>query len=137
MAKWRDLVRYIKVDTTYRVIQEEPDEIQILYTFGDYDEGEGRTQVMILAHDVLDQKEDWVQIVTPFARVDQVDLKTVLEEIGLTQVVGGAAIVGEYIVLRHSLPLSNLDTNEFEEPLELVAGAADLLEERFVGGDAY
>ncbi|HWE90427.1 MAG TPA: hypothetical protein VG317_13275 [Pseudonocardiaceae bacterium] len=138
MATWRDLVHYIKFDSSYRVIREEPDEIRIEYKISQYaEDDEARTQVMILAREVMDRKEDWVQIATPFAKVDQVDLPTVLADIGLNCVVGGAVVMGEYLVLRHSLPLANLDGNEFEDPLELVANSADDLEERFVGGDQY
>jgi hypothetical protein len=138
VATWQDLVRYLKFDTNYRVVRDEPNEIRILYKIGEYDEeDEGRTQVVILSHEVLDKKEDWVQIATPFARVDQVDLRTVLEEIAMTSVVGGAVIMGEFVVLRHSLPLVNLDGNEFEDPLDMVASAADDLEMRFIGGDEY
>ena len=45
--------------------------------------------------------------------------------------------MGEHVVLRHSLPLENLDINEFVDPLALVAGVADELEEKFTGGDGY
>jgi len=142
VATWRDLVRYIHIDTRYEIVRESPDEIRILYRFEeeadvDDDIDGGRTQVMVLQREVLDHKEDWVQIATPFARVADVDLATVLEEIALTSVVGGAVIMGEYLVLRHSVPLQNLDANEFEEPLELVASTADQLEEQFVGGDNF
>ncbi|HEX7660387.1 MAG TPA: hypothetical protein VF444_13005 [Pseudonocardiaceae bacterium] len=138
MATWRDLVRYLKFDTNYEVIREEPDEIRILYKIDERDEDdEGRTQVMIIAREVMDGREDWVQIATPFAKVSDVDLHTVLVELGMTAVVGGAVIMGDYLVLRHSLPLSNLDGNEFEDPLDLVAQSADDLENIFTGGDNY
>jgi hypothetical protein len=140
VATWNDLVRYVRV--RYEVIREEQDEIRILYRFGadDDDEdklGEGRTQVMILAREVLDKKEDWVQLATPFARVAEVDLRATLEEMGLTTVVGGAVIMGDWLVLRHSLPLENLQYNELDDPLQLVAAAADILEQQFTGGDNF
>jgi hypothetical protein len=90
---------------------------------------------MVLAHEVLDKREDWVQIASPCGRVAQVNLERLLEEIGMTTIVGGAAIMGEWVVIRHSLPLVNLDINEFIDPLTLVADTADRLEEKFVGGD--
>ena len=135
MANWGDLVAYIR--QTYEVVRTEPDEIRIRMMFAPDEDTEGRAQIMVIAREILDQKEDWVQIATPFARVDQVDLRDVLTEIGNTTVVGGAAIMGEHIVLRHSLPLINLDINEFVDPLELVAGAAELLEQIFTGRDDY
>jgi hypothetical protein len=135
MAAWRDLVTFIRQE--YRVIRDEPEEIRIRMHFGGDPDIPDRAQVVVVAREILDKKEDWVQIATPFARVDEVDLQTVLEEVGNTIVVGGLAIMGEHVVLRHSLPLINLDINEFMDPLELVAGSAELLEQQFTGRDDY
>ena len=120
----------------YDVIRDEPDEMRIEVRFGD-DDGIQRTQMVVIAREVLDRREDWIQIASPFARVDQVDVTRVLEEIGNTTIVGGAVIMGPYLVLRHSLPLVNLDINEFTDPLELVTLAAEDLEEMFTGRDDY
>ncbi|MDT7727432.1 MAG: hypothetical protein QOI21_4008 [Actinomycetota bacterium] len=131
-------MRYVRL--RYEVMRGDENEIRILYRLGDQDEDsiiEGRTQVMILAREELDKEEDWVQVATPFARVADVDLNAVLEEMGLTTVVGGAVIMGDWLVLRHSLPLRNLQYNELDDPLHLVASAADTLEHRFVGGDNF
>ena len=135
MAAWADLVRFI--DREYDVTRREADEmrVRIHYSGEDVDDDE-RTQIAVVAREDVDGQE-WVQIATPFARTDDVDVRRVLAEIGATTVVGGAVIMGEYLVLRHSLPLQNLDINEFVEPLELVAGSAELLEEQFTGGDLY
>lgn len=120
----------------YEVIRDEPDEIRIMIRFGD-DNGIQRTQMVVIAREILDRREEWVQIASPFARVDQIDLAKVLEEIGTTTVVGGAVIMGPYLVLRHSVPLINLDINEFVDPLELVGLTAEDLEENFTGRDDY
>ncbi|EHK87640.1 hypothetical protein SZMC14600_09973 [Saccharomonospora azurea SZMC 14600] len=120
------------VRESYDVIRDEPDEIRVRISFDDR-----RAQVVVIARELLDRKEEWVQIATPFARADEVDLHAVLTEIGDTIVVGGAVLMGEHLVLRHSLPLVNLDINEFIDPLELVTGSAELLEEQFTGRDDY
>lgn len=130
MATWGDLVAYVREN--YDVIRDEPDEIRVRISFDDR-----RAQVVVIARELLDRKEEWVQIATPFARADEVDLHAVLTEIGDTIVVGGAVLMGEHLVLRHSLPLVNLDINEFIDPLELVTGSAELLEEQFTGRDDY
>jgi hypothetical protein len=136
LADWGDLVAYIR--HSYDVIQYAPDEVRIRVSFAkDEDDILGRQQIMVVAHEVLDQKEDWVQIATPFARVEQVDLREVLAEAGDTTVVGGVVAMGDFLVLRHSLPLINLDINEFTDPLHLVASAAEQLEHRFTGRDEY
>ncbi len=136
MADWGDLVAYIRY--SYDVIQYEPDEVRIRMSFAkDHEDVLGRRQIMVVAHEILDQKEDWVQIATPFARVEQVDLQEVLTEVGNTIVVGGVALMGDFVVLRHSLPLINLDINEFTDPLDLVASGAEQLERRFTGRDEF
>lgn len=135
MATWHELVTYIK--QSYRVVREDPEEIRIRLRFRKGPEDPERTQMVVIAREVLDMREEWVQIATPFARVDNVDLRSVLEEIGHTTVVGGAVVMGEYLVLRHSLPLVNLDINEFIDPLELVTGSAELLEEQITGRDDF
>lgn len=137
MASWRDLQKYIR--DNYRVIRDEPEEIRIRVTFRakNPEDDPDRTQTVVIAREVLDKREEWVQIATPFARASEVDLHAVLEEIGHTTVVGGAVIMGPYLVLRHSLPLMNLDANEFDDPLELVTGSAEQLEEQITGRDDY
>lgn len=122
------------VRSEYRIVRESPDEIRIRLFFGDDQE---RAQVLILTLETGEDGGEWVQIATPFARVGQVDLGLLLAEVGSSTVVGGLVVMGEYIVLRHTLPLVNLDINEFVEPVELIAGSADLLEQQFLGGDNY
>ncbi|ONI86488.1 hypothetical protein ALI144C_11325 [Actinosynnema sp. ALI-1.44] len=132
MATWDELAAYVR--TEYDVISDEPGEIRLEYTF---DEESDRTQVMIVVREELDRKYEWVQIATPLGLAKDCDLHRLLETIGHTTVSGGAAIMGEHIVIRHSLPLENLDINEFTDPLALIAGAADELESEFFGGDYY
>lgn len=137
VTTWAQLVAFIQHE--YEVIEQEPDEIRILirYPTDDEDEQSGRTQLVVVAREVLDRREEWVQIASPFARVHDVDLRAVLQEVGNTTVVGGVALIGDFVVLRHSLPLINLDINEFVDPLELVTGSAEMLERQFTGRDVF
>lgn len=135
MATWRELAAFIRSE--YRVVRNEPEEIRIRMVYRADADTEPRAQTVVIAHEVLDRKEDWVQIASPFARADQVNLAAVLEYIGNTTVVGAAVIMGEYVALRHSLPLVNLDINEFVDPLELLAGSAEMLEQQITGRDEY
>lgn len=130
MATWSDLVTFIR--TEYRVTRLEQDEVRVEVEFEDE-----RRQIVIMQREVLDKREEWVQIASPCGKVDKVNLAALLDHLGSTAVVGGAVIMGDYVVLRHSLPLSNLDINEFVDPMELIAGTADELEEIFTGGDGF
>ena len=136
MATWGHLAEYIR--QSYEVISEEPDEIRILVGFGDVEEDDDpRTQVVVICREVLDKMHEWVQIASPCGLAATVDLHALLEEVGKSTVAAGVAIMGDHVVLRHSLPLANLDIEEFTEPLALLAGTADTLEEQFWGGDGY
>lgn len=135
MSTWADLASYVRDE--YEVLSESEDEIRILFDFEHLDEDDERTQVVILVREVLDEKHEWVQIATPIGKSADVDLAALLTEIGHSTIACGAAIMGEHVVLRHSLPLSTLDLHEFTEPLQLLAGTGDQLEEMFFGGDQY
>ncbi|NIH87760.1 hypothetical protein [Amycolatopsis granulosa] len=135
MTSWRDLATFIRQQ--YKVVRDEPDELRIRIRFQSDPEEEERTQIVVIAREVLDRRDEWIQIATPFARVDEVDVAAVLAEVGHTTVVGGVVVMGEYLVLRHSLPLANLDLNEFVDPLALVTSSAELLEEQLTGRDDY
>jgi hypothetical protein len=138
VTTWAQLVTFIRSE--YEIIEEEPDEIRILIRYVTDEEDDprsGRTQTVVVAREVFDQREEWVQIASPFALAQDVDLRAVLAEVGHATVVGGVAIIGEYVVLRHSLPLVNLDLNEFVDPLILVTGSAEMLERQFIGRDDF
>jgi hypothetical protein len=135
MATWGDLAAYVR--DQYDVISEDSDEMRILYSFEHLDEEDERTQVVILVREVLDAKHEWVQIASPVGLAARCDLRALLEEVGRSSIASGAAIMGEHVVLRHSLPLETLDIHEFVEPLSLLAGTADQIEEIFFGGDNY
>jgi hypothetical protein len=130
VATWGDLVAFIRSE--YRVTRIEPDEIRIEVEFEDE-----RRQAVIVQREVLDKRFEWVQIASPCGKAATVNLLGLLTELGESAVVGGAVVMGEYIVIRHSLPLENLDINEFVDPMALVAGTADELEQMFTGGDQY
>ncbi|WNV84141.1 hypothetical protein [Umezawaea sp. Da 62-37] len=135
MATWGDLAAYVR--DQYDVISEQGDEIRILFSFEHLDEEDERTQVVILVREVLDAKHEWVQIASPVGIAANCDLHALLAEVGNSSIASGAAIMGDHVVLRHSLPLETLDIHEFVEPLSLLAGTADQIEEIFFGGDNY
>jgi hypothetical protein len=129
MASWNDLVEYVK--RNYKVSDEQPDMLKLLFETGNM-----RSQVVLLWHMSLSNNEEWVQIESPFAEIGSVDLAAALAKVGNT-VCGGMAQYGNFVTFRHSLPLENLNINEFESPLGLVTNTADGLEKELVGGDRF
>lgn len=131
MATWRDLRAIVK-SSRYEITKDEPGMIQLIF-----DIDNGRSQVVYLWHRRLVKgTEDWLVIESAFAHIDEIDLGKALDEAG-NMVCGGVVAVGDSLVYRHAVPLANLDVNEFRRPLELVTLAADRLEHRLGGGDAY
>jgi hypothetical protein len=130
MTTWNTLVDYVQ--SNYKIADQSADRIKMVFDVGDM-----RSQVVFLWRATLqDGKEEWVQIESPFGRLDDVDLKTVVREVG-EMVCGGLAVVGDLLTLRHSFPIMNMDINEFERPLHLVTTSADRLERKFSGGDTF
>jgi hypothetical protein len=84
----------------------------------------------------MNGEEEWVQIESPIAELDSVNLQQVLEEVG-DVVCGGAALTGGHVTIRHAVPLLNLNVNEFTRPLVLVTSTADHLEQKLAGSDKY
>lgn len=130
MAAWGDLVAYVRSE--YDIVRDKPDELRVLIEYEDR-----RSQVIMICREVLDHREDWVQIASVCGLAADVDLHQLLKELGETSVVCGMVIMGEHVVLRHALPLANLDINEFTDPLTFVADTADHVEALFFGGDGY
>jgi hypothetical protein len=136
MTTWHSLVDYLR--NNYKIAEEIVDSekavsgLKLLFDVGDL-----RSQFIFVWHHTLrDGHESWVEIVSPFARVADVDLHDVLQAVsGL--VCGGLQAVGDTLVLAHSAPLVNLDLNEFDRPFTLVLNSADILEKKFGGGDAF
>jgi hypothetical protein len=96
-----------------------------------------RSQVVFVNEQLAtDGQGEWLHIESPFARVYAVDLPAVLAEVG-NLVCGGLSLMGDYLTIRHSLPLATLELREFEQPLALVSTAADRLEQQFVGADIF
>jgi len=130
MATWNDLVTY--VHSHYKISDENQNMIKLVFETGNL-----RSQVVVLWHLTLnDGSEEWVQIESPFAELGSVNLAQALQHIGNT-VCGGMALFGNLVTFRHSLPLANLNINEFESPLALVTTTADNLEKELVGGDKF
>jgi hypothetical protein len=130
MTTWNSVVEYVR--SNYKIADEGPDKIKLIFEVGDM-----RTQVVFLWRETLaNGAEEWLQIESPVGKADKMDLRAVLEEVG-NKVCGGAALIDGHLFIRQSMPLANLDINEFERPLALITSTADRLEHQFVGGDEF
>ncbi|MCW2631196.1 MAG: hypothetical protein JWR88_158 [Pseudonocardia sp.] len=131
MATWIDLVGYVR--TRYEVMRQTDDSLTFNLPLG----GE-RTQI-VYVHHVQADGDSWVQIESPIAKADDIDLRRLLELAGAT-VVGGAGVVEGTAVYQHAVPLNELQAlslSAFDKPFQLVVKVADQFERELTGSDTF
>lgn len=129
MASWNSLKQYIT--SNYKVTRDDGDVLSMVF-----EAGGGRSQVVFVRRMTAADIE-WAEIGTPVAEVAQVDPRDCMIRNG-KMVIGGLGFEGDIVIFRHSFPLADLDTAEFEIPLRVVVGFGDRLEmELTQGGDRF
>lgn len=100
--------------------------------------GLGRSQlVFITHHGLMDGTEDWAIVESPFGEFGKVNLDRAVVAVG-EMVCGGIGLFGgKYLTLRDAVPLTNLDVNELERPIQLLTTSADRLEAALTGRDQF
>jgi hypothetical protein len=130
MATWDQFHQLI---TSNFQVQEDKGDVLTLV----FDLKGGRSQLVILQKQGFEASDsDWATISSPVGEAASVNLTLALMK-AHEYVVGGLTIDGDYLVVRHALPLANLDANEIDEPLRVVCMVADQLEAELVGGDDF
>jgi hypothetical protein len=130
VATWGQLTNYIR--DTYQSATEDPNHLVLHFATG-----EDRSQLVHLFHQqLMDGQEHWVQIesIVCEATTEQIERSA---RVAGDAVCGAVAVVQNSVIFRHSVPLENLDVNEFERPLELVTTTADYIESLVTGADEY
>ena len=129
MASWDDLVLWVRV--RYEVMASDGASLTFRLPTA-----EGRDQLVYVHHRGTVEGQDWIQIESPIAPLDAVDLRRLLLRVE-SHVVGGVAAVGDTAVLRHAAPLEDLSFAEFEGPFRMVTRIADELEHELTGTDRF
>lgn len=130
MASWSDVMNHVR--DNYTISEEGPGYCRLLLRLNG-----GRSQFVFLFHSrLVGGSEDWVEVQSPVGRVTDVPLRPLMQDVG-ELVVGGALIAGDMILLKHSVPLANLELNDFERPMVLIMHSADDLEKKYVGSDPF
>ncbi len=129
---WNDLVSYIRV--RYEIFRQTERTLDF-----DLPTRDGRTQRVAVHHvgdDGMGDGTEWIQIESPIARADGVDLRRLLELAG-ESAVGGVAVAGGVAMFRHAAALSELNLTRFDGPFQLVVSRADELEHQLTGADHF
>ncbi len=130
MATWFEIKDYLR--SHHKVESDQDSFVKLLVDV----DGRRSQVVFVTQHLPRTGEVEWLHIESPFARMGGVELRAVLVEVG-NLVCGGLSLMGDFLTIRHSVPLATLDIAEFAQPLALVSGTADRLEREFLGADAF
>jgi hypothetical protein len=129
---WNDLVSYVRL--RYEIFRQSDRTLDFeLPTSG------GRSQRVAVHHIGADGSGDgteWIQIESPIARADSVDLVKLLELAGESEI-GGVAVAGGVAMFRHAAALTDMRLSAFDRPFQLVVNRADELEHALTGADHF
>lgn len=84
----------------------------------------------------MDKAGEFADVVAMFGQLSGAKLEKALEAARMLPL-GGLVKINDEIVLRHSIPLSDIDESEIAKAILFTAMSADMLEAKFVGGDKY
>src|SRR5262249_35916867 len=129
MATWEGLRSYIK--SNYVIGMDEPEVLGLDFTLDD-----DRSQ-KVLVRKMMLGPDEWVEIATPVCQESELSARDPLVR-NAQMVVGGLALDSDgTIYFRHSLPLKDLDIDEFVVPFHLAVSFGDELEREIVGANRY
>ncbi|MDQ3725793.1 MAG: hypothetical protein M3335_07900 [Actinomycetota bacterium] len=133
MANWEQLKKF--VHDNY-VVSHDVGKALKLEFIGDG----GRTQLMFITYFSLNNGgEGWVTLESPVGKMSEIDLTRALAGAGGV-ICGGLALWDAdptLVMMKHAVPLENLDINELVRPMQLLAGSADQLEQQLTGEDRF
>lgn len=99
--------------------------------------GENRSHLVFLgpgfSHEI---QGDFANLIAMFGELTAKKLEQALEAV-FALPLGGLTKVGDAIALRHAIPLADVDESEILVAILNLAWGADILEQKFVGGDKY
>jgi len=140
MATWEQLKAYIYEQ--WPGAEDTGDRLKLVLGMADR---QPRTQIVFISHHQAPDSGEWAMIESPIGLLERspsgslegIDLVRAAKEVG-SMLCGGLGTLNHeprIVGLRHAVPLTNLDLNEFEHPLTILTGSADELEEMLTGRD--
>ena len=128
MATWKQVRDYIQENYKYEY-DEEYDMFKLIFEITDE-----RSQVVFVERDKSVSGTSWIEVSSPVGEVNKNDIFDLLEDLD-KKVCGGAVKIGNRIFIRSRYLLDSIDSDAIDNALSLLAGIADELEEKYVGGD--
>ncbi len=129
MATWQELVGFVK--SNYQIHLEEDEHLSLNFNTTGL-----RTQMIHLFMEEDSLGNEWMTIGSAIGAVGQGELEPVLK-LANQKICGGLVIVDDLVVVRHCVPLENVDPDEVTLPIGFVANIADELEKIYSGTDNF
>ena len=134
MSTYKEFEKYVK--SNYKVGEKDKDApegfMQLLF-----ETSEGRSQVLMIGEghksDLIGETADVMSFIGDLKGAKLNEALEVVYDFPL----GGLMTVAGHLTFRHTILLDNVDENEIDVPLLAVAFLADILEQRFSGGDRH
>jgi len=131
MATWQQVADYLRGN--YKIHKETDTFLTLRFGLpGNRSQFVTVKRVVGISHG--DERSEWVEIISPVATVDQIDVARA-SEIAAGWLCGGIVIERGGVFVRHSAPLAALDTNELERPMSVLMSSADSIEKELLGID--
>jgi hypothetical protein len=109
----------------YKIEETESGLLRMTYRFPD-----DRTQLVL-----IEVNDDFAMVSSAFASLEDVSPKQALDAAG--DRIFGVKLIGNTFYLRHVIPLADVDPSEIDTGFEILAAAADVVEENLLGTDNY
>jgi len=127
MATWEQVKEFVK--NNFKMQKEEANYFNMVFNVSDT-----RSQLVNVVKAQTKNGDVWVQIYSPVGVIKQDKINNALEDIE-DAICGGLVKVGDKHCIRHCMPIADMSADEFAVPLILITALADVLEEKYVGGD--
>ena len=129
MATWSNVRNYL--EDNFNNVEEDDGLFTITFSFDD-----GRSQMVFISKAEDPKGDDWIFISSPIGELPLSCLNDALDYLS-NHVCGGMSKVGDYHCVRQTFPLEGISGDQLLEGINMVAVVADLMEEKYIGEDAF
>ena len=128
MPTWGEIQEYAR--SKYKLAKDEEHWLSLVFAY----DNERRQLVRVKHFKAFDH--DWIEFASACCKNDEMSPAVALKK-NNDYAVGGIALDGDVYVFKYTIPLTNLDIDEFELPLHVVASTADQIESQFAAQDKF
>lgn len=128
MPSWGEIQEYAR--SKYKLSRDEDDHFALIFSFPD-----GRSQqIFVKRFDAFEQ--ECIEFRTPVCKQEDMDATLALTK-NAEFAIGALVLEQGLYFLMHNAMLRNLDMDDFELPLHVLASCADDLEQEHAAGDEF